>query len=173
MSLTPEEALKSAPIFPVFLKLRGKRVLIVGAGNMAEEKLPALLDAGAIVDIVAPVHRFYLEHPNLRWHHRPYAPSDLDGVWYVVSAATPEVNREVAQACEARQIFLNAVTTAGLQPPTSAAWCVEAGSPSRFPATVRPRPSLHFCVRGWSSCFPKNSSSGASRRKSTDRDGSA
>ncbi len=104
-----EADLKDAPVFPVFLKLRGKRVVVVGAGNMAEEKLPALLDAGAIVDIIAPEHRFSCEHPNLRWHLRPFRAHDLDDAWYVVAAATPTVNREVANACEARQIFLNAV----------------------------------------------------------------
>lgn len=104
-----ERALRDAPVFPVFLKLAEKRVVIVGAGNMAEEKLPALLEAGAQVEIIAPEHKFRLHHANLRWHQRPFHPSDLDGAWYVVSAATPEVNREVAEECERRQIFLNAV----------------------------------------------------------------
>jgi len=40
---------------------------------------------------------------------RPFAPSDLDGVWLVVAAATPEVNRAVAAAAEARRLFVNAV----------------------------------------------------------------
>ncbi|MEO1482939.1 MAG: bifunctional precorrin-2 dehydrogenase/sirohydrochlorin ferrochelatase [Myxococcota bacterium] len=102
-------ALQDAPVFPVFLKLHGKRVVMIGAGNMAEEKLPALLSAGAQVDIVAPVHKFQLHHPNLRWHLREFEPRDLDGAWYVVSAATPDVNQWVAAECEARQIFVNAV----------------------------------------------------------------
>src|SRR5205823_909981 len=40
---------------------------------------------------------------------RPFAPADLDGAWLVVAAATPDVNRAVADAAERRHIFVNAV----------------------------------------------------------------
>jgi uroporphyrin-III C-methyltransferase/precorrin-2 dehydrogenase/sirohydrochlorin ferrochelatase len=40
---------------------------------------------------------------------RVFEPADLDGAWLVVAAATPQVNREVAAAAEARHIFVNAV----------------------------------------------------------------
>ena len=42
------------PLFPLFLKLAGRRVLLVGAGRVAAAKLPALLSAGAQVAVVAP-----------------------------------------------------------------------------------------------------------------------
>ena len=35
--------------------------------------------------------------------------SDLDDAWFVVAAATPEVNRQVADAAESRRVFVNAV----------------------------------------------------------------
>jgi siroheme synthase-like protein len=40
---------------------------------------------------------------------RPFEPADVDGAWYVVAAAPPEVNRAVARAAEARCLFVNAV----------------------------------------------------------------
>ena len=40
---------------------------------------------------------------------RGFQLSDLDGAWLVVAAATPDVNRAVAQAAETRHIFVNAV----------------------------------------------------------------
>ena len=46
---------------------------------------------------------------QVRIVRRGFEPSDLDDVWLVVAAATPEVNRQVAEAAEARRIFVNAV----------------------------------------------------------------
>jgi uroporphyrin-III C-methyltransferase/precorrin-2 dehydrogenase/sirohydrochlorin ferrochelatase len=39
---------------------------------------------------------------------RPFDPADLEGRWFVVAAAPPAVNRQVAFAAEARRIFVNA-----------------------------------------------------------------
>ena len=41
--------------------------------------------------------------------NRPFMPSDLDGVAFVVAAAPPSVNHEVAEAAHARGLFVNAV----------------------------------------------------------------
>jgi siroheme synthase-like protein len=40
---------------------------------------------------------------------RPFRAPDLDGAWYVVAAAPPDVNRAVAAAAHERQLFVNAV----------------------------------------------------------------
>jgi len=48
-------------------------------------------------------------HGSVSIRRRAFEPSDLDGAWLVVAAATPEVNRNVAAAAEARHIFVNAV----------------------------------------------------------------
>jgi uroporphyrin-III C-methyltransferase/precorrin-2 dehydrogenase/sirohydrochlorin ferrochelatase len=40
---------------------------------------------------------------------RAFEDADLDGAWYVVAAAPPEVNRQVGAAAEARRLFVNAV----------------------------------------------------------------
>ncbi len=100
----------SGPAFPVFLKLGGKRVVVVGAGAMALEKLPALLDAEAVVTVVAPDVRPDIRAlPGISIVERGFEPRDLDGAWYVVAAAPPEVNRQVSEAAAGRQIFVNAV----------------------------------------------------------------
>ena len=45
----------AAPVlFPLFLDLRGRRVLVVGGGEVAARKVAALLDSGADVTVVAP-----------------------------------------------------------------------------------------------------------------------
>ena len=99
----------STPLFPIFLKLEGRRVLVIGGGPVAEAKTKSVLEAGAYVTLVAPEIKFELAHPNLSLHLRPFRPSDLDECWLVVSAAPPEVNREVSAAATARRIFVIAV----------------------------------------------------------------
>src|SRR5207302_4600621 len=51
---SPAEESRAAPVYPVFLRLDGRRVLLVGGGRVAAAKLPALLEAGAHVTVVAP-----------------------------------------------------------------------------------------------------------------------
>jgi uroporphyrin-III C-methyltransferase / precorrin-2 dehydrogenase / sirohydrochlorin ferrochelatase len=98
-------------VFPVFLKLERRRVLVVGAGPVAAGKLRPLIDAGARVTVVAPdvVPEIAALAPAIEIQRRPFADADLDGVWYVVAAAPPEVNRVVARGADARRLFVNAV----------------------------------------------------------------
>jgi uroporphyrin-III C-methyltransferase/precorrin-2 dehydrogenase/sirohydrochlorin ferrochelatase len=96
-------------LFPAFLRLTGKRVLVVGAGPVAASKLKALIDAEADITVVAPDVHADIEASPVTIHRRPFAVSDLDDVWYVVAAAPPEVNRAVSAAAAARHLFVNAV----------------------------------------------------------------
>jgi siroheme synthase-like protein len=118
----------------LFLNLTGRTVVLVGAGRVAAGKLRQLLAAGANVTIVAPQIRDEItalvgrpfegrldgepERLALHVHARPFEPSDLDGAWLVVAAATPDVNRAVAAAAEARHLFVNAVD----DPPNASAY---------------------------------------------------
>ena len=99
----------SEPLFPLFLRLAGRRVLLVGAGRVAAAKLPTLLASGAQVAVVAPEVRPEFEAAEVEIWRRPFEPWDVDGAWLVVAAAPPEVNRAVAQAASAQRIFVNAV----------------------------------------------------------------
>ena len=96
-------------LFPAFLKLAGRRVVVVGGGPVATSKLNALLDAGADVTVVAPQMTPAIDAAPVARIRRPFEPADLDDAWLVVAAATPVVNRDVAAAAEARQLFVNAV----------------------------------------------------------------
>jgi uroporphyrin-III C-methyltransferase/precorrin-2 dehydrogenase/sirohydrochlorin ferrochelatase len=96
-------------LLPVFLHLGGRRVLLVGAGTVGAGKLSQLLAAGADVRVVAPRVHPDVEAAGVRVERRPFSPADLDDVWLVIAAATPDVNRQVAEAAEARRIFVNAV----------------------------------------------------------------
>lgn len=96
-------------LFPVFLKLAGRRVLLVGGGRVAAGKLRALLDAGALVTVVAPDVREEIAAAPVTIQRRCFSADDLDGAWLVVAAATPDVNRQVALSAEPRGVFVNAV----------------------------------------------------------------
>jgi len=98
-----------APVFPIFLKLARRKVLVVGGGAVAASKLDALFRSGATVIVVAPAFRPEILRSQAILLRRGFEPSDLDGVWYAVAAATPEVNARVAEAAEERRIFVNAV----------------------------------------------------------------
>ena len=96
-------------LFPVFLKLTGRTVVVVGAGAVAASKLSALVEAGAAVRVVAPEIGSNIERPGVSIVRRAFQPDDLNGAWLVVAAATPAVNRQVADAADARRVFVNAV----------------------------------------------------------------
>jgi len=98
--------------YPVFLRLEGRRALLVGGGRVAAAKLPALIDAGARITVVAPDICAELAHPGVELRHGPFSPADLEGVFFVVAAAPLEVNRAVAAAAEARGLFVNSVDDA-------------------------------------------------------------
>jgi siroheme synthase-like protein len=97
------------PLYPSFLKLAGRTVVVVGGGAVAAGRVAGLRDAGADVTVVAESL-----HADIAWSHvrvvrRSFRPSDLDGAWFAVAAATPEVNRAVSQAATERRVFVHAV----------------------------------------------------------------
>lgn len=100
-------------LYPTFLDLHGRDVLVVGGGPVATSKLEGLLVTGARITVVAPIVCDAIRAHDVTVIERGFIESDLDGVWWVVAAAPPEVNRVVAKAAEARRVFVNAVDDKG------------------------------------------------------------
>jgi uroporphyrin-III C-methyltransferase / precorrin-2 dehydrogenase / sirohydrochlorin ferrochelatase len=96
-------------MFPAFLDLSGRKVVVIGGGAVAASKVEALVDAGARVTVVAPDIRPEIERADVQVVRREFLEADLDGAWWVVAAASPAVNHRVSQAAEERRIFVNAV----------------------------------------------------------------
>jgi uroporphyrin-III C-methyltransferase/precorrin-2 dehydrogenase/sirohydrochlorin ferrochelatase len=98
------------PLYPVGLRLDGRRVLVVGGGTVASRRVPALLDAGADVLLVAPevtpaLHAL-IDAGRIGWLPRRFQPSDVDGAWLVQAAVDdPAAAREVSAAAEAARVF--------------------------------------------------------------------
>ncbi|WP_136610850.1 uroporphyrinogen-III C-methyltransferase [Sinomonas albida] len=97
-------------LFPTSLRLLGKPVLVVGAGRVAARRAQALLDAGAVVTVVAPaagdgVARL-ADAGLLTWVRREYATEDLEGVWFAQTATgVPTVDARVAADAEERRVW--------------------------------------------------------------------
>ena len=105
-------------LFPAFLKLTGRKVVVVGAGPVGASKIDGLLAAGADVTVVAPDVVPAVAQARVRIERRRFDPADLDGAWFVVAAAPAAVNQAVREAAEARQLFVNAVD----DPPNATAY---------------------------------------------------
>ncbi len=87
--------------------------MVMSAVTRARARLPEFVRAGARVTVVAPeVRPEITAFDGLIIVQRGFVPSDLDDVWFVVAAAPPEVNRQVAAAAEERRVFVNAVDDA-------------------------------------------------------------
>jgi uroporphyrin-III C-methyltransferase/precorrin-2 dehydrogenase/sirohydrochlorin ferrochelatase len=85
---------------------------------VAASKLDVLLPTGARITVVAPDVCDAVGSADIIIHRRPFAVADLDHAWFVVSAATPEVNQQVAAAARERRLFVNAVD----DPPNASAY---------------------------------------------------
>ncbi|MBG6140719.1 uroporphyrinogen-III C-methyltransferase [Longispora fulva] len=93
-------------VYPLGLILTGRNVLVVGGGHVAQRRVPALLEAGAVVTVVSPSLTPALEALPVTWVKRGFEPSDLDGQWFVhVATQRPEVNAAVSAAAEERRVF--------------------------------------------------------------------
>ncbi|MFI7511932.1 uroporphyrinogen-III C-methyltransferase [Micromonospora echinofusca] len=96
--------------YPLGLRLAGRRVVVVGGGAVATRRVPALLDAGADVLLVAPeltpALRAHVDAGRLHWAPRRFAPDDLDGAWLVqVAIDDPLAAASVSAAAAERRIF--------------------------------------------------------------------
>ena len=105
-------------LFPIFLKLTGRRCLVLGAGNLAESKIESLRAAHAHVTVIAPHARERIldlaAAGEIDYHQRAYAPGDVadsEAHFFLVVTATndPAVNRAVYHEAVAANVLCNAV----------------------------------------------------------------
>ena len=101
-------------LFPMFLKLEGRGCLIVGAGNVALEKITSLLGTGARLRAIAPVACEAVEqlavHGKITLELREFLETDLEGQSLVVTATNSRaVNRQVFLAAQQRGLLCNSV----------------------------------------------------------------
>jgi len=109
--MTPPEA---AALFPAFLKLEGRKCLVVGAGRIGQSKIEGLVACGAAITVIAPYANPSVESwaaaGRLVWRARGFEPSDLDRVFLaVVATSLPALNERIFQEARRRGVLCNVV----------------------------------------------------------------
>jgi siroheme synthase-like protein len=101
-------------MLPIFLKLEGRKCLVVGAGTIAAPKIISLVRAGGQVTVVSPRAEAEIvalaDCGVILWHCREFDLTDLDQIFLVITGTNVKVvNHSVAEAARARGILCNSV----------------------------------------------------------------
>ena len=103
------------PLYIACLKLKGRRAVVVGGGDIGLEKVEGLLLCDADVTLIAPdalpALQEYAAEGSISWERREYAGApDLEGVFLAIAATNQsEVNIRVSEDAEARSMLVNVV----------------------------------------------------------------
>jgi precorrin-2 dehydrogenase/sirohydrochlorin ferrochelatase len=98
-----------SPPYPVNLLLAGRAVLVVGGGQVAASKVVGLLEAEAVVHVVALEVGPEVRSLPVTWEERPYERGEVGGYRYAVACTDdPAVNQAVFDDGEEAGVFVNA-----------------------------------------------------------------
>jgi len=92
------------------LDLSGRRVVVIGGGSVAQRRLPRLIAAGAVVELIAPETTpsvgALADTGEIRWRQRGYRDGDLAEGWYAIACTDdPEINAAVCAEAERQRVF--------------------------------------------------------------------
>src|SRR5512144_836358 len=102
------------PLYMACLKLKGRRCLVVGGGEIGLEKVEGLLLCDGDVHLVAPeavpALAKYAEEGSITWDRREFRDEDLDGAFLAIAATNDtDVNISVSKGGERRAMLVNVV----------------------------------------------------------------
>jgi precorrin-2 dehydrogenase/sirohydrochlorin ferrochelatase len=109
-----EGAIRDMSLFPMFLKLEGRKCLVVGAGKIGESKIRSLLIAHAEVRVLAPsvtvAVAAWARTGVIAWDAREFRTGDLEAMFLVVAATSSvEVNEAIYREAQVRRVLCNVV----------------------------------------------------------------
>jgi precorrin-2 dehydrogenase/sirohydrochlorin ferrochelatase len=101
-------------LFPMFVKLEGKRCLVVGAGRVGEPKIGGLIDTGACVHVIAleasDAVKAWAQAGKIRLELRAFSVGDLDGTLLaIVATASRALNGSIYREAQRRGVLCNVV----------------------------------------------------------------
>ncbi|MFE6890598.1 uroporphyrinogen-III C-methyltransferase [Streptomyces sp. NPDC057694] len=90
------------PAYPVGLRLTNRRTIVIGGGQVAQRRLPALIAAGADITLISPSATPSVEAMadagEITWTRRRYEEGDLAAAWYVLVATADRAANDLASA---------------------------------------------------------------------------
>ena len=111
---TSNKQASTQPFLPLFIELTGMQCLVVGAGAVAARKAKALLDAGAVLTVVAPASgtamQALMQRFTITMHQRLYEVTDLANCRLVIAATdNPTINAQIAEDAKLQGLLVNVV----------------------------------------------------------------
>jgi siroheme synthase-like protein len=100
--------------YPAFINVSDRKSVVIGGGNIGEEKVEKLLECGATVVVISPQVndgvREMAGSGRVTWMQREYQPGDLDGAFIAIAATDDNAaNRAISAEAEERNVLLNVV----------------------------------------------------------------
>ena len=100
--------------YPVFINVNQRRCVVIGGGQIGEEKVDKLLECDANIVVISPEVNPRVEEAaaqnKIRWEQREYTTGDLEGAFIAIAATdNNKVNRQIAKEAEERNVLLNVV----------------------------------------------------------------
>ncbi len=102
-------------LFPAFLQLANRLVVVIGGGEVALRKVQALIPTGAQIQVIAPefnseLIELALRNASITLCTEHFTIEHLTDAWLVIAATDDVVvNQQVAQAANARKLWVNVV----------------------------------------------------------------
>ncbi|NUT26634.1 MAG: uroporphyrinogen-III C-methyltransferase [Streptomyces sp.] len=98
------------PAYPVGLRLTGRRVVVLGGGQVAQRRLPVLIAAGADVLLVSPEVtpsvQAMADAGEITWQQRTYQEGDLSDAWYaLIATGDKEANTRASAEAEQHRVW--------------------------------------------------------------------
>ncbi|MBV7506238.1 NAD(P)-binding protein [Bacillus sp. sid0103] len=95
--------------YPVMLRLEGKRVVVIGGGNVAERKVTGLLDTGAEIVVVSPEATEEIQRLSrdgrITWKQKSFTDSDIADAFLIFAATNNrEINQSIRKSVNAHQL---------------------------------------------------------------------